>query len=174
MKLESQSKLLQVLEAYPELEEQILKISPAFKSLKNPVLRRTVGRLATLGQVAQMGGLNETRFINTLRRQVGQEESAEESAAPAVTLEAAHSAGDPQWIAGEPQFVLDGTRLLEQGEVPVVKVTELLPQLENGRFLLLVTDFEPSPILAAMEKQERRIFTKVNSADESQHLTFIG
>jgi len=58
MEITSQSKLYDVLAAYPELEAQIVKIAPPFKNLKNPVLRRTVGRIATLEKVAQIGGMD--------------------------------------------------------------------------------------------------------------------
>ena len=57
MEITSQSKLFDVLEAYPFLEEQIVNIAPPFQNLKNPVLRRTVGKIATLEKVAQVGGM---------------------------------------------------------------------------------------------------------------------
>ena len=79
----------------------------------------------------------------------------------------------PDWITAEPQFIVNGTALLERGEVPLGKVNELLGQLTPGHCLLLVTNFEPTPILDAMQKQDRRIFHKVNPGDETQHLTFI-
>jgi hypothetical protein len=52
MEITSHTKLLELLNEYPALEEQIINIAPPFKNLKNPVLRRTVGQLATLAQVA--------------------------------------------------------------------------------------------------------------------------
>ena len=66
MEITSQSKLFDVLEAYPSLESQIVNIAPPFKNLKNPVLRRTVGKLATLEKVAQIGGMDVNRLVNTL------------------------------------------------------------------------------------------------------------
>lgn len=76
MEITANSKLLDVLNAFPELEEQIVHIAPPFKNLKNPVLRRTVGSLANLERVAQMGGMDADRLVNTLRRHVGQAELA--------------------------------------------------------------------------------------------------
>lgn len=173
MEIHPKSKLLAVLEAYPALEEQIVHIAPAFKNLKNPVLRRTVGSLATLEQVAQMGGMNPVRLVNTLRRNVGQPELPEDPGqAPAVTI--SRSTEDPQWIAGEPQFTLDGTAMLERGEVPVAKVNELLGGLEPGRYLLLVTHFEPTPILDSLQKQNRKVFSKKDAQNPNRFLTFIG
>ncbi len=61
-----------------------------------------------------------------------------------------------------------------KGEVPLLRVNELLPQLETGRFLLLVSEFEPLPILEAMTKQGRQVFHKPHPAQPGLHLTYIG
>jgi hypothetical protein len=172
MEITSQSKLFDVLEAYPVLEAQIVNIAPPFQNLKNPVLRRTVGKIATLEKVAQIGGMDVGNLVNTLRRAVGQEELGAESTATFV-VEIPRLADDPTWISGEPQFTLNGTELLQRGEVPLGRVNELLGQIEPGRFILLVTNFEPTPILEAMQKQNRKIFHKIHPNDLAQHLTFI-
>lgn len=172
MEITPKSKLLDVLEAYPSLEAQIVNIAPPFQNLKNPILRRTVGKLATLESVAQIGGMDVGKLVNTLRRAVGQAELGAEST-PSRVVEIMRSAEDPQWIAGEPQFTVDGTDLLQRGEVPLSKVNELLGELEPGGYILLVTDFEPTPILEAMHKQNRSAFYKLDPRVEKQHLTFI-
>ena len=51
------SKIGELLEAYPDLESTLLRLSPAFRHLKNPVLRRTVAKVASLRQVAAVGGV---------------------------------------------------------------------------------------------------------------------
>ena len=42
------TKVLELIETYPELEDVLIEYAPAFKNLKNPVLRRTVAKIATL------------------------------------------------------------------------------------------------------------------------------
>ncbi|MFH0843803.1 MAG: DUF1858 domain-containing protein [Bacteroidota bacterium] len=44
------TKVLQLIETFPELEEVLINAVPAFEKLKNPVLRKTVARIATLQQ----------------------------------------------------------------------------------------------------------------------------
>jgi len=172
MEITSKSKLFDVLEAYPALEAQIINIAPPFQNLKNPVLRRTVGKIATLEKVAQISGMDAGKLVNTLRRAVGQSELGAE-AAGSFAVEIPSFADDPAWIAGEPQFSLNGMEMLQRGEVPLGRVNELLGQIEPGRFILLVTNFEPTPILEAMQKQNRKIFHKIHPNDLAQHLTFI-
>jgi hypothetical protein len=171
MEITSQSKLFDILEAYPFLEGQIVNIAPPFQNLKNPVLRRTVGKIATLEKVAQVGGMDVGKLVNTLRRAVGQEEI--QTLASDLKVDIPQSTDDPGWIAGEPQFTVNGTELLQRGEVPLARINELLGKIDSGRYLLLVTNFEPSPILDAMQKQNREVFHKTHPEDESQHLTFI-
>jgi hypothetical protein len=99
MEITGHTKLLELLNEYPTLEEQIIDIAPPFKNLKNPVLRRTVGQLVTLGQVAQIGNIDVTELVNTLRRAVGQPELRAD--ADAQISIPAKSADDPDWIVGE-------------------------------------------------------------------------
>jgi hypothetical protein len=174
MEITSNSKLFDVLEAYPFLEAQIVNIAPPFKNLKNPVLRRTVGKLATLETVAQIGGMDVTRLVNTLRRAVGQMELQSDSPDQLSIELPALEEDAPSWITGEPQFIVNGVDLLRRGEVPLGKVNELLTQLDPDRYILLLTDFEPTPIQEAMQKQNRRVYHRVMPHDSTQHLTYIG
>jgi hypothetical protein len=171
MEIRSQSKLLGVLQEYPFLEEIIIGIAPPFKNLKNPVLRRTVGQLATVEKVAQIGNIEVSELVNTLRRAAGQPELGADAAAGVAVPE--KTAGDPDWIAGEPQFIVDGTEMLKQGEVPLVRVNELLGQLTADGYILLVTDFEPLPIMETMRKRDKRIFHKLHPENAGTHLTYI-
>jgi len=112
------------------------------------------------------------KLVNTLRRAVGQEELGAEATANFV-VEIPRLTDAPEWIAGEPQFTLNGTEMLQRGEVPLGRVNELLGQIEPGRFILLVTNFEPTPIIEAMQKQNRMVFHKAHPGDAQQWLTFI-
>ena len=49
-------------------------MAPGFKRLKNPVLRHTVAKIATLKQAAAVGGIELNEMISILRKTVGQDE----------------------------------------------------------------------------------------------------
>ena len=60
-----------LLAAYPELEAVLIARSPAFARLKNPVLRRTIAKVATLAQAANIAVMPPVDLVNELRRAVG-------------------------------------------------------------------------------------------------------
>ena len=60
-----ETKVGELLRRHPELEETLIRLSPEFQRLKNPVLRATVAKVATLRQVAQVGGLDPEALIKT-------------------------------------------------------------------------------------------------------------
>jgi len=172
MDINAKTRLNDLLTSFPQLEEKIIQAAPAFKNLKNPVLRRTVGRVATVEKVVQIGGLDLTTFINLLRREAGQQELTTDVFEESVDVESVKTS-DPDWIKGKIQFKVDGKALLTGGEVPVNKINELLPQLSEDGIILLVTDFEPAPMIEAVIKQKRLVHHKLDPHDPTRHLTFF-
>jgi len=172
MEINAKTKLHDLLNEYPQLEEKIIQAAPAFKNLKNPVLRRTVGRVATVEKVVQIGGFDLTTFVNLLRREVGQPELTPDVSVDVDFLQSETTA-EPDWINGEVQFTVDGKDLLARGEVPVNQINTLLPQLTGNNVILLITDFEPAPMIDALLKQKRQVYHKIDPQNEDAHLTYI-
>ncbi len=172
MEITANTKLLDLLEHYPHLEEKIIAAAPAFKNLKNPVLRKTVGRLATVEKAAQVGNIEVLPFVNLLRREAGLAELVPLNRA-AVRAVYPFGRDDPEWVRGQPQFVVDGTEMLARGEVPLQRVNELLAQLAPGGFILLLTNFTPVPMIEAVSKQGRQVHHKVNPHNPEEHFTFF-
>ena len=67
-----------LLEAYPELEDVLIGIAPPFKKLKNPILRRSVAKVATLRHASTVGSIPLNHLVNVLREFVGQLPSQED------------------------------------------------------------------------------------------------
>lgn len=172
MEITSRSKLMDVLKAYPQLEERIIAVAPPFKNLRNPILRRTVAQLATVEQVAQIGGMDPGELVRILRRAAGLEELPD---GPVRTfVPPPRAAEDPEWIEGAPAYVVDGVALLREGIVPVQRVNELMTTVPAGAFILLTTDFTPAPIVDAMAKAGHKVYHKTASGEANLHLTYIG
>ncbi len=173
MEITPKSKIQDILNHFPQLEEEIIRSAPPFENLRNPLLRRTVARLATLEQAARIGGMNPLDLVNRLRRAVGQTEISNPIEMPTATDIPLAGEEDPAWVRGDAQFVVDGNRLLEAGEVPLNHIQPLLGQLEEGRFILLITDFEPRPMIEALQKQNRKVYHKLDEQNTNRHLTYI-
>ena len=173
MEITGKTKLFEVLEKYPQLEEQIIQAAPAFKNLTNPILRKTVGKLASIEKVAQVGELDMFTFVNLLRRSVDQTEVVPTIEPDPLVPSIQQDAGNPDWVNGEPEFIVDGTSLLAKGEVPLHFINEYLSQLSPGKHILLQTDFEPQPMIDAVKKTNRKFFHKRDPDDSSKHLTYF-
>jgi uncharacterized protein len=70
MKLSPSTKLDDLLKAYPFLQDFLVSLSPKYAKLRNPILRRTLGRLATLGQAAGLADLPAAGFLTSIAAEI--------------------------------------------------------------------------------------------------------
>jgi hypothetical protein len=135
------TKVLQLLEAYPQLESVLIGMVPAFKKLQNPALRRTVAKVASLQQAAAVGGVNTGELINRLRREVGQDLYAEGAGT-------AYGTSRPAWFdAGRVAMELDARPLLAAGEQPVNQAMADFVAMAPGTIYKLSAPFLPAPLI---------------------------
>ena len=140
MLITPKSKLLHVLEAYPELEDRLIEYIPAFKELKNPILRKTIAKIATMQQVAAIGKIKVEDLINMARKLVGQDciESSEDFK---VNRE------KPEWFNAKIAKAFDARDMLARGEHPVNQVVSDLNEMEAGQIYELLVAFLPVPLI---------------------------
>jgi hypothetical protein len=147
----------ELLESWPELEEVLVAQAPAFRRLRNPVLRRTVARVATLEQAAGVGGVPVRELVAALRRAAGLEGDDDD----ATSGESAAPVGSPEWL--DPARVvaaIDADALLDAGEVPLGRVNERAFALAPGELLRVASTFRPAPLVDAMARQGFRAFVR--------------
>ena len=157
-----ETKISQLLEAYPELEETLIEIAPAFKKLKNPILRKTIAKVTSLRQAAKVGNVLLSEAINKLRSEVGQQ--AAEDLAEVID---SSSMKQPAWFeASKLVKTIDARPMLEAGEEPVKFVFKELNQLEAGQILELVTPFEPAPLITMAKEKRFNVWTKRVAEDK--------
>ena len=135
------TKVLELIETYPELEDVLIEYAPAFKNLKNPILRRTVAKIATLQQAASIGGVKTEELINRLRKEVGQENITSDTGVE-------YNYVKPAWF-DEEKIVkrFNASEMLAAGEHPVNQVITDLNHLENGEIYLLIAPFLTAPLI---------------------------
>ncbi len=139
------SRIGEVLERWPELEAVLVDLSPHFRALRNPVLRRTVAKIATLRQVSSVSGVALGVLVSRLRAGAGLA-----PAAPAGIDEEAGGAAPerPAW-ADERDVARthDARAAIEGGEHPMPRVMADLAALADGEVYALVTPFVPAPLV---------------------------
>jgi len=142
------TKVYELLQAYPELEDVLIELAPVFKKLKNPVLRRTIARVTTLQQAAQVGEIPVHSLVNSLRQKVGQDslEGLESSAAG--------KSEKPSWLKEEKIVKrLDARPIIEQGGHPLGEVLTGVSDLKPGEIFELITPFTPAPLIERVVAQ---------------------
>ena len=70
MEISGKTKINNILNKYPFLEDLFIKKSPKFKNLQNPIMRKTVGKFATLKQVAAIGDLDLSGFLSEIAKEI--------------------------------------------------------------------------------------------------------
>ena len=149
------TKIGELLESHPELENVLISLSPVFEKLKNPILRKTVARVATIQQISVVGGIPVEQIVNRLRSELGQESGdAEEN----VTSERA--AEKPLWF-DEKNIAIkyDASPVINSGGSPMGEVLQISNSLKKGEILELQTPFIPEPVLDMLRKKNFLIWT---------------
>jgi hypothetical protein len=145
------TRVAELLESWPQLEKVLIAHAPAFRRLRNPVLRRTVARVATLEQAAGVGGIPVRDLVAALRRAAGIEDAAPPPAEDEASPEAA---APPAWLeAGRVVATLDADALLGAGRVPLALASERARALAPGELLRIDSSFRPLPLLEALARQ---------------------
>ena len=148
------TKVGELLDAYPELESVLMDMSPAFEKLKNPILRKTVARVATLQQIAIVGNLKVDDIVNRLRKETGQigETSGRQDKDYISDTE-------PEWFDRKKiTLTLNATSIINSGGSPMNDILQKSRSLKHEEIFELMTPFVPAPIIDKLKTMGYRIF----------------
>lgn len=137
------TKIYDLLQAYPELEEMLIEAAPEFRKLKNPVLRNTITRITNIGQAAVIANLHVEELVNRLRTKVGQD-----SLSNLDDTGSKYNTVCPEWFSKERiSFTIDIREMLNKGEQPVHEVLAAIKKLNGNEILEVIAPFIPAPLL---------------------------
>jgi hypothetical protein len=107
---------------------------------QNPVLLRTVAKIATLHQAAAIGGVKTEELINRLRKEEGRDSISGEGGSQ-------YNYQKPEWFT-EDKIVkrFNASEMLTAGEHPVNQVIADLNHLEIGKIYELKAPFLTAPL----------------------------
>ncbi|MBE0653495.1 MAG: DUF1858 domain-containing protein [Bacteroidales bacterium] len=137
------TKVYDLLQNYPELEETLIRWAPEFKKLKNPILRKTITKITSLSHAATIAGIDVEQLVNALRIKVGQDKVEGISDA-----QNQYNTTLPAWFAEDSVTDrLDIREMLHQGEQPVHEVLSRLKKLDKDSILEITAPFIPAPLI---------------------------
>lgn len=149
------TKVFELLQAYPELEALLIEMAPVFKKLQNPVLRRTIARVTTLQQAAQVGEIPVHSLVNALRNHAGQD------TLEGIETDGGGEAKQPSWFnPGKIIKKLDARPIIEQGGHPLGDVLTDIRELQTGDIYELITPFLPAPLIERVVDQGFDVWSK--------------
>ena len=139
-----QTKVAELLDAYPELEDVLVEMAPPFKKLRNPVLRRTIARVTSLEKAASVANLPLREMITGLRSAAGQPVDTE-GADFGEDRPPGGEEGPADWVdASRVVWTIDADALLNAGEQPITEAQNTARGLENGDLGLIRSSFRPN------------------------------
>jgi hypothetical protein len=167
MIISPKTKIGELLEAYPELETVLIEMSPAFKKLRNPVLRRTIARVATIQQISVVGGIPVDTIVNLLRKEAGQSDIQTEGSGPGYI-----TAAPPSWFdVTKITQRFDATPVINAGESPMNEILGKAMNLRPGEIFELQTPFVPAPILDMLREKKFQVHTVQKAGSVKSYIT---
>jgi hypothetical protein len=148
------TKVSDLLSAYPEIEDDLIRMAPPFKKLRNPILRRTIGRVATLKQVSAVGDIPLDDLINNLRKLVGQQE-----------IEKSYSAEDyfynkPEWFSKDKiSLSINEEKMENKNQMTLVTILLEAKNVKKGEIIELITTFLPAPGIDILKSKGYSVWT---------------
>lgn len=137
------TKVSEMLDHYPQLEDLLIELAPQFKNLKNPILRKTIARVTTLSQAAIIGGVQVEDLVSQLRTEIGQ------NITTTIEMETStYTTEKPDWFdESKIAETIDTRRMLNAGEHPIHEVLSAIKNLSDQTILKVVVPFIPAPMI---------------------------
>lgn len=149
-----------LLEAYPDLEEVLIGIAPPFKKLKNPFLRKSVAKVATIKHISSVGGIPLDDLIAQIREAVGQSESSE-------SYQDQDYFGDqPAWFSPDKVVLsIDENSVEDKDKMTLVIVLQEARNVKKGEIIELITSFLPAPGIDILISKGFSVWTTKENED---------
>jgi hypothetical protein len=137
-----------LLKTYPHLEDELIKMAPPFKKLKNPFLRRGIGTVASLKHVSSVGKIPINQLINQINEALGNPTSE-----TSYTVDEYYTS-QPSWFSKEKVVVtIIEEELEDKNNMTLVEVNRRARDVKEGEILELITSFLPAVGIDVMRKK---------------------
>lgn len=151
MVINEKTKIAKIIKYNPKAMDAIVALSPDFKRLLNPVLRRLVAGRTSISMASKMGKVTPQDFFKALAPlgfEIDENVKEEEEKVDNKPLPSYLAALKPENIK---EF--DVRQLIADGGDPLKSIQMKVRGLNAGEALLVITDFNPIPLLRLLSSQ---------------------
>jgi len=169
-----ETRIGELLDAYPGIDDALIQWVPAFSKLKNPILRKTVARVATLEQAARIGGIRTQDLVRKLRDFTGQPATPGGGCAhhDHSRLSVEIPSQRPDWLReASVTHTVDADAMLQMGEHPIGRIRQLAASSPPGGIVLLTSTFLPAPLIDTLAQAGFAVYTE--QPDPGRHRTYF-
>jgi len=155
----------ELLEAYPELEDLLIGMAPPFKKLRNPILRRSIAKVATIKHISTVGKIPLTDLIRRLREAVGQPLGSD------TFVDEDYYHEKPDWFSIDKVVARIDEATSEGDQMTVVKILRKAKDMNPGELIELKTNFLPAPGIEVL--RSKGYFFWVCKKNEEEFRTYF-
>lgn len=152
MLINQQTKIAALLKHHPEALEAIVSLSPDFKKLRNPVLRKLMAGRTSIAMASKIGGCSPNDFFEKLKP-YGFETDETAATEQQATTEQKPVARFIKELDADQIISLDVRSMLANGNDPLKLIQQHVKELKPGHVLKIINTFEPTPLIKLLEKQ---------------------
>ena len=148
LEITPETKIGALLKTYPDLEDELIKMAPPFKKLKNPFLRKGIGTVASLKHVSSVGKIPINELIDKIRETLGHSISDQ-----SYTVDSYFTA-QPSWFSKEKVAVsIIEEEVEDKNNMTLVEINKRAKDVKQGEIIELVTTFLPAPGIDVMRSK---------------------
>jgi TusA-related sulfurtransferase len=152
MQINSQTKIAALLRQNPDALEAIVTLSPDFKKLRNPILRKLMAGRTSIAMASKIGGCKPQDFFNILEP-LGFEA---DSSPTEEEVSLAEQTGILRFLKNielSKIITLDVRAMLAGGSDPLRLIQQKVKEMQPGQVLKIINTFEPVPLIKLLQKQ---------------------
>ncbi len=149
------TKISDLLNNYDGMKEILIEINPKFEKLNNPILRRTIAKVAGVKQAAIVGGMKPMELLNKLREAVGQKPLELENISEKKSMQ-----NRPKWVDNKPNATLNANDILDNNKNPLAELYKTIKNLKKGETVLIYSDFRPEPLIEEFIKKGHKVYSE--------------
>lgn len=148
MIVNANTKLAPILKQSPQALDAIVSLSPKFQKLRNPLLRKVMAGRTSLAAASRLGGCSVEDFFQKLAPlgfEIDRNIQAEEDKKPVPAFVTS--------LTKEQLVELDVRPVIASGGDPLSQIMGIVKTVQPGQVLKIINTFEPTPLVALLEKK---------------------